>query len=110
VAAYVDEHYAERLTLDRLAKQAGISSYYLTTLFRRCTGRSVMAYVGDVRHREARSLLSNTGLAVTEVARSVGYDDPYYFSRVFRSREGCAPSAYRRAFQPPAAALDATEA
>jgi iron complex transport system substrate-binding protein len=100
VAAFIDEHYAARLTLDGLAAHGGVSPYYLTALFRRYTGRSVMAYLGDVRHREARSLLRNTDLGVAEVARGVGYEDPYYFSRAFRAREGCPPSVYRREFKP----------
>jgi AraC-like DNA-binding protein len=111
VAHYIEAHHGLDVTLQRLAQVAGLSPYYLTRLFGRYTGRGVMTYLGDVRHREAQALLRNTDLAVAEVARSVGYDDAYYFSRVFRSREGCAPLYYRRRFRAtpdpssPAAAL-----
>ena len=87
------------MTLAGLAQLAGLSPYYLTRTFARYSGRGVMTYLGDVRHREAAALLRNSDLAVAEVARAVGYDDPYYFSRVFRTREGCAPLHYRRRFR-----------
>ena len=53
-----------------MAQVAGLSPYYLTRLFGRYTGRGVMTYLGDVRHREAQALLRNTDLAVAEVARN----------------------------------------
>jgi AraC-like DNA-binding protein len=99
VAQYVELHHGADVSLRGLARFAGLSPYYLTRLFARNTGRGVMTFLGDVRHREALSLLRNTDLAVAEVARSVGYDDPYYFSRVFRAREGSAPLHYRRRFR-----------
>jgi AraC-like DNA-binding protein/mannose-6-phosphate isomerase-like protein (cupin superfamily) len=97
---YIQTHHDADVTLERLAALVGLSPKYLTTLFRRRTGRTVMAYVNDVRHREALSLLRNSDLGVAEVAHVVGYEDPYYFSRVFRTREGCAPQQYRRLFRP----------
>ena len=96
VAQYIEAHYGAGVTLDRLAEIAGLSPYYLTRLFARYTGRGVMTFLGDIRHREALSLLRGSELAVSEVGRRVGYDDPYYFSRVFRAREGCAPLHYRQ--------------
>jgi AraC-like DNA-binding protein len=100
VAQYIEAHHRLDLTLKQVAAEFGLTPHYLTALFRRHTGRSLMAYVGDVRHREALALLRDTDLPVTEIARGVGYRDPYYFSRVFKSREGSAPQQYRRRFQP----------
>jgi AraC-like DNA-binding protein/mannose-6-phosphate isomerase-like protein (cupin superfamily) len=96
VAQYIEAHHGGDITLEHLASVANLSPYYLTTLFRRYTGRSTMAYVHDVRHREALSLLRETDMEVNEVARRVGYSDPYYFSRVFKALEGCSPLQYRR--------------
>jgi len=100
IARYVETHYSVPITLAGLAQLAGLSPYYLTRIFARYTGRGAMTYLGDVRHREAMARLRNTDLPVAAVARGVGYDDPYYFSRVFRAREGCAPLHYRRRFRP----------
>jgi iron complex transport system substrate-binding protein len=98
VAHFVETHYGTDITLDRLARVAGVSPYYLTTLFRRFTGRSALAYLGDVRQKYAIELLRNTDLEVAAVARLVGYEDPYYFSRVFKERNGCSPRAFRRLY------------
>ena len=100
---YIQAHHGAELTLRRLAAVVDLSPSYLATLFRRQMGRTVMAYVNDVRLREARSLLRNTDLRVAAVARLVGYRDPYYFSRVFKMREGCPPRQYRSLFRSAAA-------
>jgi AraC family transcriptional regulator, arabinose operon regulatory protein len=96
MARYIETHHGAGIKLEHLARVAQLSPYYLTRLFRHYTGRGAMTYLADVRHREARILLRDTDLAVAEVARSVGYDDPYYFSRVFKAREGFAPLYYRQ--------------
>jgi AraC-like DNA-binding protein/mannose-6-phosphate isomerase-like protein (cupin superfamily) len=96
VIRYVDVSHGQHLTLRQLASTIGLSPSYLTSLFRRYTGRSVMAHIADVRHREALSLLRTTDLAVVEIAQAVGYDDPHYFGRTFKAREGCGPGQYRR--------------
>lgn len=96
VVHYVETNYGADITLERLARVAGLSPFYLTTLFRRVTGRSAMGYVRDVRHWQALALLRSTELDVAAVSRQVGYEDPYYFSRVFKARQGCSPLEYRR--------------
>jgi AraC-like DNA-binding protein len=100
VAEYIRTNYGADLTLERLAHLAGVSPYYLTTLFRRYLGRSAMTYVGEVRHRHACEMLRTQDIEVAEIARLVGYRDPYYFSRVFKAGEGCSPLAYRRRYRP----------
>jgi AraC-like DNA-binding protein len=99
VMQYVDAHFEETTTLEQLASLVGLSPNYLTTIFRHHTGQSVVAYVGDVRHREALSLLRNTDLKIAEVGRRVGYADPYGFSRAFKARAGYTPLQYRRLFR-----------
>ena len=96
VAQYVGTHHGLDITLKRVAAVFGLSPHYLTALFRRHTGRSLMAHVNDIRHREALALLRDTDLSVAEVARAVGYRDPYYFSRVFKARQGSAPQSFRQ--------------
>lgn len=96
---YIEAHHEVDLTLEHLAAVAGLSPSYLTALFRRHTGRTAMAYVANTRHREALSLLRNTELPIAEVARLVGYADPYYFSRTFKAREGYTPRQYRSLFR-----------
>jgi AraC-like DNA-binding protein len=99
VIDHTQAHHGSEMKLSDIAEAVGLSPYYLTTLFRRHTGRTVMAYVSEVRVRAALALLRNTDLSVSEVARRAGYTDPYYFMRVFKTREGCSPQAYRRLFR-----------
>jgi AraC-like DNA-binding protein len=86
-------------TLEQLATLVDLSPNYLTTLFRHHTGLSVVAYVNDVRHREALSLLRHTDLTTAEIGRRVGYADPSAFSRAFKARAGYPPLQYRRVFR-----------
>lgn len=96
---HVRGSHGPEATLRRLAARVGLSPNYATTLFRMHTGRTLMAYVNEVRHRHATELLRDTDLGVAIIAREAGYNDPFYFDRVFRQREGCPPLTYRRLFR-----------
>jgi AraC-like DNA-binding protein len=96
VIRHVDVSHRQRVTLRQLARTMGLTPSYLTALFRRHTGQSVMAYVAEVRHREALSLLRRTELDIGQIARTVGYEDAHYLGRTFKAREGCSPGQYRR--------------
>jgi signal transduction histidine kinase/AraC-like DNA-binding protein len=94
--AYIHTHYAESLNRDVLATHLAVSENYLTNCFQKEIGVSPLAYVNRYRVRQARSLLSETNLTITEVAMSVGFSDLAHFSRVFRKETGFSPLAYRR--------------
>ena len=68
---------------------------HLTTIVRRRTGRTVQEWITERRMAEARDLLSETELPISEVARLVGMPDPGYFSRVFRRMHGTSPRQWR---------------
>ena len=87
---------AEPLTVEDLADAAHLSPSRLAHLFRRETGIAPMRYLERVRLERARDLLLMTRLPVAEVARQVGYDNPFYFSRLFRRFAGKPPRDYRR--------------
>jgi len=92
---HVQTHHGPEQTLESLAATVGLSPKYLANLFHRQTGRTVIAYVNEMRHREAQSLLRTTNLDIAAVARAAGFDDPNYFSRTFKMREGCSPVQHR---------------
>jgi AraC-like DNA-binding protein len=93
---HLEASYGQRVTLRRPARGVGLAPSYLISRFRRHTGRSLMAYLADVRHQAALALLRSSDLDVVRVAQGVGYDDPHCFGRVFKAREGCGPARYRR--------------
>jgi AraC family transcriptional regulator of arabinose operon len=96
VMAYARERLERKLTVEELARVAHLSPSRLAHLFTQELGESPMWHVEGVRVRRAQELLLSTRLAVREVARMVGYENPYHFSDRFRSRTGQSPRAFRK--------------
>ena len=94
VRTFLEAHYAERLTLDRVAAWAGASKRQLTTLFESEHGRTVHAYLTDVRIRHAAALVLS-GEKIEVVSLRVGYRSKKNFYRAFKARLGMAPRKYR---------------
>jgi AraC-like DNA-binding protein len=99
VIQYINTHYAESLSMDRLAAVAHVSKTYLAHKFRQRTGKTLMRYVQEVRVEEAIRLLVTTRHSIGTVARMVGFADPLHFSRVFKRISGRTPSAMRTGAQ-----------
>ena len=99
--AYMEDYYADpRLTVGRIATQSGFSEVYFRRLFGRHYGVSPVTYLSHLRIDKSLPLLRGGEYSVAEVARMVGFEDPKYFSGVFRRRVGMPPSAYRKAPPP----------
>ncbi|WP_105619944.1 response regulator transcription factor [Vallitalea okinawensis] len=93
---YVDMHYDDELTIKDLAYKVGINSNYLSTLFKKETGKTFTKYLTDMRIDNAKKLLMDTEANVAQISKSVGYHDPGYFYRVFKKQTGQTPLAYRK--------------
>ena len=65
--------------------------------FKQVTMRSPMQYIFNIRINNSVSLLETTDYNVTEISAIVGYDNPLYFSRIFKKQKGLSPSEYRKA-------------
>ncbi len=96
VFAVIDRRHVEPLSLRDVAHEIGMTPGHLTTVVRRRTGRTVQEWIIERRMAEARKLLTDTDLPVSEVARRVGIADPGYFSRLFRRTHGASPRNWRR--------------
>jgi AraC-like DNA-binding protein len=94
---YIAAHLAEPITADTLAGIAGISRSRFVSVFREFTGLSPQQFVQNRRIDEARRLLANPALSIKQVAALTGFEDSFYFSRVFRKVDGLSPTQFRAA-------------
>jgi len=92
---FIDQHYAEPLTLPQLAAHVGLSPTHFLRMFKVVMGRTPIEFLIRIRIREAKRLLADVRLSVSEVAYRVGYSDPHYFTRQFHTSDGLSPSEYR---------------
>lgn len=95
VRRYVDERYAEKISLSSAADLMCLSPDYLGSIFKSATGVSFRSYLRSVRIAKAKALMSNQSLNLTQIAESVGYPDLNYFSQAFLEETGLRPSEYR---------------
>ena len=93
---YIQYNYANNIGVTDIALYVGISRSQLYRAFLQDFGISPHNYLQTYRINEACSLLHNPGLSIAEIAGSVGFNDPLYFSRVFKSIKGCTPTEYQR--------------
>lgn len=96
VVDYVQLHYTDRLQMSDLAQLAGLSTTYLSSLFRQETGTTLSDYIRKIRIHQAKILLRYKDISVTDVAMQCGYQDSSYFTREFRKECGCSPLEYRQ--------------
>ena len=96
IMEFMHEHVTARVTLQDLAGAAGHSVSYFSEWFRGQTGQSPMACFVQLKIRHACRLLDLTDRSVKTIAIESGYDDPYYFSRVFKRLIGVSPGRYRK--------------
>ncbi len=78
-----------------MAKEVGISPYYLSKLFKESEGTGYIEYTTKLRMDYAKEQLGSTDRSVKEICRDAGYQDPNYFSRIFKKWTGMTPTEYR---------------
>jgi signal transduction histidine kinase/AraC-like DNA-binding protein len=93
--AYIHQNYAHPIARAEIARDIGVSENYLTQIFHQELGISLWEYINRYRVTQAKELLSQTDHSVSYIASLVGFDDPAYFSRVFRRYVGQSPRTYR---------------
>jgi AraC family transcriptional regulator of arabinose operon len=93
--SYLASNLGSKVAVPDLASYVGLSAGHLSFLFNQATGSGVLAYHTALKMARARELLDETNLGIAEVAREIGYDDAFYFSRAFKKMHGTSPRAYR---------------
>ena len=96
---YFLKHYHEPISIDDYATSRHMSTCWFIRNFRRITGATPLQYILSVRIANAQSLLENTDYNIAEIASIVGYENPLYFSRIFKKQNGVSPLEYRKMFK-----------
>lgn len=100
VGVYLNENYRQPYSLERLAEAFGCKSAYLLRLYRKATASTPTQDLIRLRIEKAKRLLvGHPQIEVKQVAAAVGYEDPLYFSRLFKRETGLSPSAFKDSSQ-----------
>lgn len=93
---YIHTSYTKEIRIPDLARMENLSNSRYHTLFQRQIGTAPVRYIAELRIRHACELLRNTDLPVKQIGDLVGYHDPQFFSKLFKSHLGVSPSEYRK--------------
>lgn len=96
VVAYINENFAEDLTVEKLAESVYLSRSHFSRQFKAVTGFAPFEYIHLVRIKAAEALLERTDLSVTEIAMQCGFHDSNYFGDFFRKQQGMSPREWRK--------------
>ncbi len=93
---YFSENYNKPICIEEYAESRHVSACWFIRQFKHYTGMPPMQYILSVRIANAQNLLETTSYTVSEVASIIGYDNPLYFSRLFKKQLGMSPTEYRK--------------
>lgn len=99
IIRHMDTHYTETFQIEEMAKYSGIAPAAFFQHFKEYTSLSPLQYITKRRMDKARSLLADNGKTVQEAAAETGYQDVYYFGRMFKKIIGLPPGRYQRAMR-----------
>jgi len=92
---FMEESIMKQIDLKDIARQAGVSPFHFSRIFKKATGMSPISYFNQLKIRKACTLLAGSKLKIKEIAYQLGFDDPYYFSRFFKKIMGFPPEQHR---------------
>jgi AraC-like DNA-binding protein len=96
IKAFLDEHIHEKINLEMIATHCGYSVSQIKKLFREETGDSIINFAIQLKMAEAKRLICEGNRSFTEIAQMLGYDNIFYFSRLFKAKEGMTLTEYSR--------------
>ncbi len=92
---YFNDNYNTEINIEAYAASRGMSVSWFIRNFKQYTNTTPMQYIVSIRITNAQVLLETTNYNITEIGSIIGYDNPLYFSRIFRKQKGVSPSEYR---------------
>ena len=93
ILSYVEKHYFENFGADEIVNEFHLNYDYANRIFKKHFGQSIINHRNRLRINTAKTLLLEK--SINEVAASIGFSDPYYFSRCFKKYEGISPLEYK---------------
>lgn len=95
IVEYIHNHFAEKISLDDVAKYANYSKSYLIRLFKKNTGKTYSSYLNGYRIHKAINMLETTDKSILEISEACGFGNVAYFIKVFKQNIGTTPHKYR---------------
>ena len=95
ILEYINEHFGEDITIQGLSKQFNLNSNYISQLFRKELDKTFTEHLTGLRMNRASELLRTTSIPINDIADQVGYQDYFYFSKMFKKIMGIPPRSYR---------------
>jgi AraC-like DNA-binding protein len=93
---YMDENYMQQISLDKISRNMYLSPAYISKVFKEETGESPINYLIKTRLSKACEMLKKDSLSIKQISKGVGYEDAYYFSKLFKKYYGVPPSKYTK--------------
>ena len=93
---FFNESFTQDISIEEYARRQHMSISWFIRCFKQYMGMTPMQYITSIRINKARELLKNTNCSVQEISTLSGYENPLYFSRIFRKQTGLSPSRYRK--------------
>ncbi len=94
---YLNDNFKEKISLDIISRDVGVSKYYLHRLFREINGNTPLEYLKNIRLEKAKNKLQHSKDSIFEIAFKCGFDNSAYFSNVFKKHVGLSPTQFRKA-------------
>ncbi|WP_105616188.1 AraC family transcriptional regulator [Vallitalea okinawensis] len=95
IITYINENYMKKVSIEQFSQSTYLSSNYISKIFKEITGDTLINYLINLRIEKAKQILEEGHFTIQEVSQKVGYEDPYYFSKLFKKKYGCSPSEYK---------------
>ncbi len=96
VIEYIDEHFTEKIYIEKLADMINVSPDYFTKMFRDTIGRTPVEYINGIKVNEAMRILTETDKAMADVADEIGFCNANYFHKIFKQYMNMCPLQYRK--------------
>lgn len=96
VLLFIRENRNQPITSEDICQHFYCSRSFMSTQFNKETGKSIRDYINELRIDDAKKLLTDSSLSVTEIAFLIGFDSPNYFSQIFKKQMGMSPLKYRK--------------